>query len=55
MKKYECPCCGSETQVDIDLHSDGFTGDLFECWSCNAEWVYKEGKVEILSQGKAKQ
>jgi len=48
----KCPVCGDRTGVEIDLHSEGFTGEeypLKECGKCGAVWRIKrvKGKDEI--------
>lgn len=40
----KCPNCGSRTEVDLDMHSGGFTSDespLKECGACGLVWRVK--------------
>jgi uncharacterized Zn finger protein len=46
----ECPICKGKTHVEIDTHSDGFTGNLQECGNCGALWTRRREK-EIIIRG----
>ena len=35
----ECPICHSTSQVEIDIHADGFANNLEECGVCGALWT----------------
>ena len=34
-----CPICATSNRIEIDIHSDGYADDLFECTNCGAVWV----------------
>ncbi|GFO56357.1 hypothetical protein GMSM_33640 [Geomonas sp. Red276] len=40
-----CPNCNSHKNIEIDIHSDGYAKDLFECTSCGVIWVEKSNEV----------
>jgi transposase-like protein len=35
----KCPICANSNRIEIDIHSDGYADDLFECTNCGALWV----------------
>jgi uncharacterized Zn finger protein len=48
----KCPNCGSRTEVEIDLHSEGFSKDenpVKECCQCGLVWRIKvvNGKNQV--------
>ena len=38
-KAMKCPICDNSSGIEIDMHSDGYADDLFECTNCGAVWV----------------
>jgi uncharacterized Zn finger protein len=51
----KCPNCGSRTDVDIDMHSNGFSVEhspVKECGACGLVWRIKieagEAEVDII-------
>ncbi|HIJ95477.1 MAG TPA: hypothetical protein HPP94_07030 [Desulfuromonadales bacterium] len=57
----KCPNCGNRTEIDIDMHSDGFTNDqspVKECGACGLLWRVKieagETVVDIIRQPEKK-
>lgn len=40
----KCPICKSSGHIDIDLHADGFSHDVYECGDCGGIWT-STGKV----------
>lgn len=45
----KCPVCKSSNNSDLDLHTDGFYEDIFECRVCGAAWSVNHGITEIVS------
>lgn len=40
----KCPNCGSRTEVDLDMHSNGFSSEqspVKECGACGLVWRVK--------------
>lgn len=40
----KCPNCGNRKEVELDIHSEGFTNDEFpvkECGACGLVWRVK--------------
>lgn len=44
-----CPICSGSTGVHIDMHSDGYSDNLFEC-SCGAIWINNFGDIVLLNK-----
>lgn len=51
----KCPNCGGRKDVEIDIHSEGFTSDeqpVKECGSCGLVWRIKKtgdtNEVDII-------
>jgi uncharacterized Zn finger protein len=44
-----CPICGKISGVEIDLHSEGYADDLFECADCSTLWTSRFGEVKLLN------
>lgn len=49
-----CPHCGHQDHLEIDLHADGFSADLLECSECGALLTTKGTTLETV-HGPAKQ
>ncbi len=54
----KCPVCGDRTQVDLDLHSEGFSSEEFpvkECGACGSVWRVKrvgdQLQVDLVKKG----
>ena len=57
----KCPNCGSRTEVDIDMHSNGFSAEhspVKECGACGLVWRIKietgEAIVDIIKEADKK-
>lgn len=55
----KCPACGDRKAVEIDLHSEGFSGEEFpvkECGACGAVWRVKrvgdKTEIDLIKNGK---
>jgi len=53
----KCPNCGSRTEVDLDMHSSGFSVEhspIKECGACGLVWRIKidagEAAVDIIKE-----
>lgn len=53
----KCPNCGSRTDVDLDMHSGGFTAEespVKECGACGLVWCVKveggETSIDIIKK-----
>ncbi|PLX92197.1 MAG: hypothetical protein C0621_09940 [Desulfuromonas sp.] len=44
----QCPVCHCIDQKEMDLHSEGFKEDIFECSLCGASWSINHDLVEII-------
>jgi hypothetical protein len=44
----QCPVCKSFKNSGIDLHSEGFYEDLFECAACGSSWSVSHGLTEVI-------
>lgn len=44
----KCPVCKTTQHKEIDLHSDGFYQDIYECNSCSAVWSVQHGIAGLL-------
>lgn len=47
----KCPVCKGNDYVEIDLHSEGFYEDIFECNICGTSWAINHGLIEIVKDG----
>ncbi len=45
-----CPICNSTTAIEIDIHSDGYAKDLFECTNCDALWLSDMAGIELINK-----
>ncbi|MBW6512861.1 MAG: hypothetical protein K0A93_12250 [Desulfuromonadaceae bacterium] len=43
-----CPFCHEANHVELDMHSDGFAGDLLECGDCGAVWSGMAADITVL-------
>ncbi len=57
----KCPNCGNRTDVDIDMHSGGFSAEhspIKECGECGLVWRIKieagEATVDIIKAANKK-
>jgi uncharacterized Zn finger protein len=57
----KCPNCGNRTEIDLDMHSTGFSSDespIKECGACGLIWRVKmEGdvtKIDIIKAAEKK-
>jgi uncharacterized Zn finger protein len=53
----KCPNCGSRTEVDLDMHSSGYSVEhspIKECGACGLVWRIKieagEAAVDIIKE-----
>lgn len=46
----KCPHCNSKKGIEIDIHSDGYAKDLFECTTCGTVWLVKSDEVITVSK-----
>lgn len=44
----QCPVCKSFKNSEIDLHTEGFYEDLFECATCGSSWSVSHGLTEVV-------
>ena len=44
----KCPLCKSSKHVEIDLHSEGFSGGVYECGDCNGIWTVTNDSLKII-------
>ena len=44
----QCPVCHSIEQKGMDLKSEGFKEDIFECGLCGASWSINHELLEII-------
>jgi uncharacterized Zn finger protein len=51
----KCPNCGNRTELNLDMHSGGFSSDespLKECGECGLVWRVKieagETKIDVI-------
>lgn len=49
-----CPVCKSHEYVELDLHAEGFTENLFECKVCASAWSVNHGVTEVVKDTQAK-
>lgn len=54
----KCPVCVGRKEVEIDMHSEGFSGAQFplkECGACGAIWRIKmvndKPEIDIIRKG----
>lgn len=45
----QCPICSNSSGIDIDLHADGYSDNLFEC-ECGAIWINNFGEITLLNK-----
>ena len=57
----KCPNCGSRTEIDLDMHSNGFSAEhspVKECGACGLVWRIKieagEPVVDIIKAAEKK-
>lgn len=50
----KCPVCKNRKQVDLELHSDGFTEGITECSICGTVWSVNHGVTEIIKDPQEK-
>ena len=43
-----CPICKKHA-IEIDMHSDGYSGNLLECANCGALWLNAFGEITLLN------
>lgn len=46
----KCPICSTSTGIEIDIHSDGYADNLFECTNCGAVWLNVFGEITLLNK-----
>jgi transposase-like protein len=46
----KCPICANSNRIEIDIHSDGYANDLFECTDCGAIWVTVQDETLLLNK-----
>ncbi|WP_303721021.1 hypothetical protein [Malonomonas rubra] len=46
MKK--CPICKSSKHVEIDLHAEGYSEDVYECGDCGSIWAYPHNALKVI-------
>ena len=46
----KCPICSDSTRIEIDMHSDGYADNLFECTSCEAMWIASLDGIILLDK-----
>lgn len=46
----KCPVCNDSTRIEIDMHSDGYADNLFECTSCGAMWIASMEGILLLDR-----
>ncbi len=46
----KCPQCNNSTGITIDMHSDGYADNLFECTSCDTIWIESFGEKTVLKK-----
>lgn len=44
----KCPLCKSSKHVEIDLHAEGFSGDVYECGDCGSIWALNQEGLKII-------
>jgi len=45
-----CPNCNTKKGIEIDMHSDGYAKDLFECSTCGTLWLLKADQVITVNK-----
>ena len=45
----KCPACKHLNQAEMDLRSDGFYEDIFECSVCGTSWSVNHGTIEVIA------
>lgn len=46
----KCPICNESTRIEIDMHSDGYADNLFECYNCEAMWIASLDGIVLLDK-----
>lgn len=53
----KCPNCGNRTELELDMHSSGFTAEespIKECGACGLVWRIKteagESSIDIIKK-----
>ena len=46
----ECPICNTRKGIEIDIHSDGYADNLFECSFCGAVWISEFDEITMITQ-----
>jgi len=43
-----CPLCKNTGRIEIDMHTDGYCQDAFECGDCGGIWTYSGKELKII-------
>ena len=43
-----CPICENHA-IEIDMHADGYSGNLLECANCDALWLNVFGEITLVT------
>lgn len=46
----KCPICSTSAGIELDMHSDGYADNLFECASCGAIWIVAFDETVLLNK-----
>ncbi len=46
----KCPICSNSHGIEIDIHSDGYADNLFECTNCEAVWLNVFDEITLLNK-----
>ena len=49
-----CPVCKSHDYTELDLHTAGFSENLFECRVCASTWSVNHGVTEVVKDTQVK-
>lgn len=44
-----CPKCNDNSNIEINLHSDGYADNLLECASCGTIWIETPEETILLN------
>lgn len=45
----KCPVCkNSKSHLQLDIHSNGFDEEIYECDICGASWSVNHGTIEVI-------
>ena len=47
----KCPICDDHKNIEINMHSEGYASNLFECGTCETVWserLAESDKFEIV-------